>query len=188
MEEKVKVKKIYDRTKSFEIVEPNMNYGHLEDGQIQVGMTEAVEAVEEEGYEEVVAEYPETGGRETRWVVTREAVEARASEPIMEDIHVYVSHYADAEIEDIEKAKKHEEEFGQCYADLELIETRMVELQFDLSFSFAGGRVLTLTAKKDEYRRLYVKRAELLELVRDDEVVAKSTKRLEELIPEYVRG
>jgi len=82
---------------------------------------------------------------------------------------------------------KRKEKFFQVFDDLELIEARMIEVQFDLTFSFAGGNIPTLTAKKDEYRRLYVKRAELSEIVKDDVKITKTSKRLEELIPGYVR-
>ena len=38
---------------------------------------EAVEAVEEQGHWETVAEYPETGGKDVQWVVDAPGVEAR---------------------------------------------------------------------------------------------------------------
>ena len=38
---------------------------------------EAVEAVEEQGHWETVAEYPETGGKDVQWVVDVPGVEAR---------------------------------------------------------------------------------------------------------------
>lgn len=51
---------------------------------------EAVEAVEEQGHWETVAEYPETGGKDVQWVVDAPGVEAREAWDEEETYWLYI--------------------------------------------------------------------------------------------------
>lgn len=83
-----------------EIQNPDDSLGYLKEETICVAHHEAVEAVEEQGHYETVAEYP-NGGRDVAWVVDVPGVEAQAAWDEYEDIHRYILFTAEelAEIE-----------------------------------------------------------------------------------------
>ena len=89
-----------------EIESPDFNLGYLKEDKIFVAHHEAVEAVEEQGHEEIVAEYKnhkgEVYGRDVAWVVNVEAVEAKEAWDEYEDIQRYVL-YTEEELAEIEK-------------------------------------------------------------------------------------
>ena len=60
-----------------ELTNPDLTLGHLEEEEILVAHHEAVEAVEEQGHYEVIAEYPDTNGKDVEWVVDVPGVEAQ---------------------------------------------------------------------------------------------------------------
>ena len=65
---------------------------------------EAVEAVEEQGHWETVAEYPETGGKDVQWVVDVPGVEAREAWDEEETYWLYIP-YTEEELAQMEEAK-----------------------------------------------------------------------------------
>ena len=62
---------------------------------------EAVEAVEEQGHWETVAEYPETGGKDVEWVVDAPGVEAREAWDEEETYWLYIP-YTEEELAQME--------------------------------------------------------------------------------------
>lgn len=62
---------------------------------------EAVEAVEEQGHWETVAEYPETGGKDVQWVVDVPGVEAREAWDEEETYWLYIP-YTEEELAQME--------------------------------------------------------------------------------------
>ena len=72
-----------------EIQMPDLESGHLIEDQIFIAHHEAVEAVEEEGHWETVAEYP-NGGKDVEWVVDVPAVEAKEAWDEYENILRFV--------------------------------------------------------------------------------------------------
>ena len=64
---------------------------------------EAVEAVEEQGHWEIVAEYPETGGKDVQWVVDVPGVEAREAWDEEETYWLYIP-YTEEELAQMESA------------------------------------------------------------------------------------
>ena len=62
---------------------------------------EAVEAVEEQGHWETVAEYPETGGKDVQWVVDAPGVEAREAWDEEETYWLYIP-YTEEELAQME--------------------------------------------------------------------------------------
>ena len=62
---------------------------------------EAVEAVEEQGHWEIVAEYPETGGKDVQWVVEVPGVEAREAWDEEETYWLYIP-YTEEELAQME--------------------------------------------------------------------------------------
>lgn len=65
---------------------------------------EAVEAVEEQGHWETVAEYPETGGKDVQWVVDVPGVEAWEAWD-EEEVYLLYTPYTEEELAQMEESK-----------------------------------------------------------------------------------
>ena len=92
---------------------------------------EAVEAVEEQGHWETVAEYPETGGKDVEWVVDAPGVEAREAWDEEETYWLYIPYT--------------EEELAQMEADRNqpTPEERVKELEEALELLLSGATEVT---------------------------------------------
>ena len=92
---------------------------------------EAVEAVEEQGHWETVAEYPETGGRDVQWVVDAPGVEAREAWDEEETYWLYIPYT--------------EEELARMEADRNqpTPEERVKELEEALELLLSGATEVT---------------------------------------------
>ena len=92
---------------------------------------EAVEAVEEQGHWETVAEYPETGGKDVQWVVDVQGVEAREAWDEEETYWLYIPYT--------------EEELAQMEADRNqpTPEERVKELEEALELLLSGATEVT---------------------------------------------
>lgn len=92
---------------------------------------EAVEAVEEQGHWETVAEYPETGGKDVQWVVDAPEVEAREAWDEEEVYWLYIPYT--------------EEELAQMEADRNqpTPEERVKELEEALELLLSGATEVT---------------------------------------------
>lgn len=92
---------------------------------------EAVEAVEEQGHWETVAEYPETGGKDVQWVVDVPGVEAREAWDEEETYWLYIPYT--------------EEELAQTEADRNqpTPEERVKELEEALELLLSGATEVT---------------------------------------------
>lgn len=87
-----------------EVESPDLSLGHLVADRLLIARHPAVEAVEEQGHWETVAEYPETGGRDVVWAVDVEAVEAAEAWDEWEDVWRYVL-YTPEELAEIERER-----------------------------------------------------------------------------------
>ena len=92
---------------------------------------EAVEAVEEQGHWETVAEYPATGGKDVQWVVDVPGVEAREAWDEEETYWLYIPYT--------------EEELAQMKADRNqpTPEERVKELEEALELLLSGATEVT---------------------------------------------
>ena len=92
---------------------------------------EAVEAVEEQGHWETVAEYPETGGKDVQWVVDVPGAEAREAWDEEETYWLYIPYT--------------EEELAQMEADRNqpTPEERVKELEEALELLLSGATEVT---------------------------------------------
>lgn len=95
--------RIFD-VNNIEIESPDLDKGYLKEDSLFVTHHEAVEAVEEEGHWEVIAEYPETGGQDVEWIVDVPAVVAKEAWDEYEDIYRYIE-YTEEELAEIEAEK-----------------------------------------------------------------------------------
>ena len=113
---------------------PVMDYdpekGRLE-RKVRVHHHEAVEAVEEQGHWETIAEYPETGGKDVQWVVDVPGVEAREAWDEEETYWLYIPYT--------------EEELAQMEADRNqpTPEERVKELEEALELLLSGATEVT---------------------------------------------
>lgn len=78
---------------------------------------EAVEAVEEQGHWEIVAEYPETGGKDVQWVVDVPGVEAQEAWDEEETYWLYIP-YTEEELAQME-ADRNQPTPGERVKELE---------------------------------------------------------------------
>ena len=92
--------RIFDENKTIELTNYDREKGYLKPDKLFIAHHEAVEAVEEQGHYETIAEYP-NGGKDVEWIVDVEAVEAKEAYDEYEDIQVYVPYTA----EELEKRK-----------------------------------------------------------------------------------
>lgn len=91
---------------------------------------EAVEAVEEQGHWETVAEYPETGGKDVQWVVDVPGVEAQEAWDEEETYWLYIP-YTEEELAQMEESLKipsPEERIKELEEALELLLSGATEI------------------------------------------------------------
>jgi hypothetical protein len=93
--------RVFDITKTIELNEYDLNKGYLKDDKLFIALHPSVEAVQEQGHYETIAEYP-NGGKDVEWVVDIPAVEAKEAYEEYEDIQVYIPYTE----EELEKHKK----------------------------------------------------------------------------------
>lgn len=94
---------------------------------------EAVEAVEEQGHWETVAEYPETGGKDVQWVVDAPGVEAREAWDEEETYWLYIP-YTEEELAQMEADRNQptpEERVKELEEALELLLSVATEVTED---------------------------------------------------------
>lgn len=84
-----------------EILNPDYSLGYVVEEKLFIAHHDAIEAVEEVGHYEVVAEYPETGGKDVEWIVDVEGVDAKEAWDEYEDILRYVL-FTEEELAEIE--------------------------------------------------------------------------------------
>ena len=103
-----------------------MNYdpakGRLETRK-RVHHHEAIEAIEEQGHWETVAEYPETGGKDVRWIIDVLGVKAQPAWDQEETYWLYIP-YTEAELaqmEELSKAPSQEERIRELEEAIELL-------------------------------------------------------------------
>lgn len=92
---------------------------------------EAVEAVEEQGHWETVAEYPETGGKDVQWVADVPGVEAREAWD-EEEVYLLYTPYTEEELAEMEKAAQQptpEERIKELEEALELLLSGATEVE-----------------------------------------------------------
>ena len=107
-----------------ELNEEDLDYslGYLESETLTIAEHEAIEAVEEEGHYEVVAEYP-NGGKDIAWVVDVEGVQAQDAWMETETIQRWHA-YTEEELEEMRIAKEE--------AQANSTEAKILELQIAL--------------------------------------------------------
>ena len=94
---------------NIEIESPNLELGYLKPDRMFIQHHDAVEAVAEEGHYEVIAEYP-NGGKDVKWVIDVEAVEAAEAWDEYEDVLRYVL-YTEEQLAEREEQKKQTPEY-----------------------------------------------------------------------------
>ena len=110
--------------------------GYLANDKVLIAHHEAVEAVEEQGHFETIAEYP-NGGKDVEWVVDTLGVEAAEAWDEYEDIYRYIP-YTAAELAEIEEARKKAEEEAELQAKIRVLPDKAVTWD-ELAAAIAQG-------------------------------------------------
>lgn len=97
--------KIFNQTKTQEIFNPDFMSGHIVQDKLLIRIESAVAAVTEQGHYETFMMYPETGGKDVKWIIDVLAVQAKEAKEIYADIQVYIPFTA-VEIEAQYKARR----------------------------------------------------------------------------------
>ena len=92
--------RVFDESKQNELSNFDLEKGYLKADKLCIAHHDEVQAVEEQGHYETIAEYP-NGGKDLKWVVDVEKVEHKDAYDEYEDIQVFVPYTA----EEIEKRK-----------------------------------------------------------------------------------
>ena len=95
--------RIFDETKSYEIFNPDLEYGYLRRDTRVAKSHPYRPRIEEKGHYETVSVYP-NGGKEVKWVVDVEGRAEREAYDEIEEIQVYVL-YTDKQIAENKIAK-----------------------------------------------------------------------------------
>ena len=88
------MKRVFNEAKTEELTAWDSLEGYIRPDKLFITHHEAVEAVEEQGHYETVAEYP-NGGKDVEWVVDVPGVEAKDAWDEYEDIYVFVPYTAE---------------------------------------------------------------------------------------------
>ncbi len=95
--------RVFDETKTKELSSYNLEQGYLIKDKLFIKHHEAVEAVEEQGHYETVAEYP-NGGKDVEWIIDSPKIEAKEAYDEYEDIQIYIP-YSEKQLNTIEISK-----------------------------------------------------------------------------------
>jgi hypothetical protein len=90
------------------IENPNFELGYLKEEQIFIQHHDAIIGRAEEGHYEVIAEYPETGGKDVEWVVDIEGIASCDAWDEYENILRFIE-YTEEEIAETEPTRQAEE-------------------------------------------------------------------------------
>lgn len=82
--------RVFNEDKTKELSEYDIEKGYLKED-ILITHIDEVQAVEEQGHYETIAEYP-NGGKDVKWVVDKEGVKYQPAEDKEEEILVYVQY------------------------------------------------------------------------------------------------
>ena len=107
--------KIFDEN-NIEIQNPDYEKGYLKEDSLFIMHHEAIEAVEEQGHWETIAEYP-NGGKDVAWVVDVAGVKAEEAWDEYETIFRYIP-YTPEQLAEIE-AEKNKPTDAERIAELE---------------------------------------------------------------------
>jgi hypothetical protein len=95
--------RVFNENKTTELFIYDLEKGYLKSDKLFVKYHEPIEAVEEQGHYETIAEY-ENGGKDVKWVVDIQGVKAKDAWEEWEDIQIYIP-YTESELNKIKQQK-----------------------------------------------------------------------------------
>lgn len=104
--------KVYNKDKTQILEEYDLEKGYLKEDTITIHYDE-VQAVEEQGHYETIAEYP-NGGKEVEWIVDAEGVEYQPERDEEEEIQVYIP-YTNEELLENKKNSLRNKRTSECF-------------------------------------------------------------------------
>lgn len=150
--------KVYNKDKTNILEEYDLSLGYLKED-IIINHIDKVEAVEEQGHYETIKEY-ENGGKDIRWVVDVEKIEAVEEMDIEEKIYIYVP-YTQDEILKINNKKKIED-LKEYLQNTDYVVIKMYE---------AGIKGNSIEEMLKEYQEVLSKREECRALINELEII-----------------
>ena len=145
---------VYNKDKTEILKEYDLELGYLKKDTI-IKHIDKVEAVEEKGHYEIIKRF-DNGGKEYKWVIDVEEVEAIEEQDVEEDIQVYIP-YTEEEILKLNNKKRIQEqkEF--------LNETDYIIIKMSEEF-VQGGSIIKMLS---EYKEVLSKRKEARTLINE---------------------
>ena len=145
---------VYNKDKTEILKEYDLELGYLEKDIITKHI-EKVEAQEEKGHYEIIKKYA-NGGKEYKWVIDVEKVEAIEEQDVEEDIQIYIP-YTELELLKINNTKRISE-LKQYLNDTDYAIIKMYET------TLQGGNIIEMVK---EYKEVLSKRAEARQLINE---------------------
>jgi hypothetical protein len=146
--------KVYNKDKTEILKEYDLKLGYLIQDTI-IKHIDKIEAVEEQGHYEIIKEYA-NGGKDMKWVIDVEEVEAIEEKDIEEDIQVYIP-YTEEEILKLNNKKRIQEQ--KEFLD----ETDYIIIKMSEEF-VQGGSIIKMLS---EYKEVLSKRKEARTLINE---------------------
>lgn len=104
--------KVYNKDKTKILEEYDLEKGYLKEDTITIHYDE-VQAVEEKGHYETIAEYP-NGGKEVEWIIDVEGVEYQPERDEEEKIQIYIP-YTNEELLENKKDELRNKRKSECF-------------------------------------------------------------------------
>lgn len=146
--------KVYNKDKTNILEEYDLSLGYLKED-IIINHIDKVDAVEEQGHYETIKEYS-NGGKDIRWIVDVEKIEAVEEMDIEEKIYIYVP-YTQDEILKINNKKKIED-LKEYLQNTDYVVIKMYE---------AGIKGNSIEEMLKEYNDVLLKREESRNLINE---------------------
>ncbi len=95
--------RVFNENTTIELTAYDLEKGYLKADKMFVKYHEPIQAVEEQGHYETIAEYP-NGGKEVEWVVDIQGVKAKDAWEEWEDIQIYIP-YNESELNELKQQR-----------------------------------------------------------------------------------
>lgn len=105
--------RVFNEDKTLELTNYDLEKGYLQSDKLFIAHHEPIQAVEEQGHYETMAEYP-NGGKDVKWVVDVAAVKAQEAYDEYEDIQVYIP-YTPLELKERAQANLRAKREVECF-------------------------------------------------------------------------
>lgn len=132
---------VYNQEKNKILTEYDLEKGYLKEDTIKIDIPE-IQAVEEQGHYETIAEY-ENGGKDVKWIVDVAGIEYQQARVEEKTIYIYVPYTAEELAEQQKQAR------------IEEIKTELTNLSQDFIQAEIGAVFVDLEQRKELFKTLH---------------------------------